>query len=151
MSLYEKTSLIECSLEELYNFHLKMDNLQAISPKGIKVTLLNEGFVPKEGAILRLKTIKNFIPIIWEVKIEKMDAPNLLVDIAMQSPFKSWRHSHVFTQIDENFCELKDVVEYTLPLGFIGSLFDFFVEFELRSMFDFRHLITKQILEDKLC
>ena len=149
MSLYEKTSLIECSLEELYNFHLEMKNLKAISPKGIKVTLLNEGFMPKEGAILRLKTIKNFFPIIWEVRIEKMDAPNLLVDVAMKSPFKSWRHSHVFTQIDENLCELKDVVEYRLPFGFIGSLFNFYIQYELKSMFEFRHLMTQKLLQNK--
>ena len=128
MRIYEKTSLIECSLKKLYDFHLDMKNLKAISPKGIKVTLLNEGFVPKEGAILRLKTVKNFLPIIWEVKIDKMDAPNLLVDVAMKSPFKSWRHSHIFTQVDENICELKDVVEYTLPFGFLGSLFNFFIQ-----------------------
>jgi ligand-binding SRPBCC domain-containing protein len=126
-----------------------MKNLKAISPKGIKVTLLNEGFVPKEGAILRLKTVKNFLPIIWEVKIDKMDAPNLLVDVAMKSPFKSWRHSHIFTQVDENICELKDVVEYTLPFGFLGSLFNFFIQYELRSMFNFRHLITQKLLEGK--
>lgn len=149
MSLYEKTSLIECRLESLYDFHTDMKNLQAISPKGIKVTLLNEGFMPKEGAILRLKTVKNFIPMIWEVRIDKMDAPNLLVDIAMKSPFKSWKHSHIFTQVDENLCELKDVVEYALPFGFIGSLFNFFIQHELRSMFDCRHLITKELLEEK--
>ena len=148
MSFYEKTSLIECNIEALYNFHLDMKNLQAISPEGIKVTLLNEGFVPKEGGVLRLRTVKNFIPMIWEVRIDKMDAPNLLVDVAMKSPFKSWRHSHIFTQIDENLCELKDEVEYTLPFGFIGSLFDFFVQFELESMFNYRHLITQQILEE---
>ncbi|MBT5934890.1 SRPBCC family protein [Sulfurimonas sp.] len=149
MRIYEKTSLIECSLKKLYDFHLDMKNLKAISPKGIKVTLLNEGFVPKEGAILRLKTVKNFLPIIWEVKIDKMDAPNLLVDVAMKSPFKSWRHSHIFTQVDENICELKDVVEYTLPFGFLGSLFNFFIQYELRSMFNFRHLITQKLLEGK--
>lgn len=145
---YEKISLIECSLEDLYNFHLNMNNLKAISPKEIKVRVLNEGFVPKEGAILRLKTIKNFIPIIWEVKIERMEAPNLLVDIAIKSPFKFWRHSHVFTQIDENICELKDVVAYTLPFGFIGALFASFVKNELSLMFDYRHLTTKQLLEN---
>ena len=149
MSLYEKTSQIHCSLEELYRFHTDMKNLQAISPKGIQVTLLNEGFVPKEGGILRLKTVKNFIPIIWEVKIEMMDSPNLLVDIAMKSPFKSWKHSHIFTQIDENLCELKDSIEYKLPFGFIGSLFNFFIQYELESMFTHRHTITKQLLEER--
>ena len=128
-----------------------MKNLQAISPKGIKVTLLNEGLVPKEGAVLKLRTVKNFIPIIWEVKIDTLDAPNLLVDIALKSPFKFWKHSHIFRQIDENHCELKDVVEYTLPFGFINSLFDIFINYELKSMFTFRHKITKELLEDEKC
>ena len=149
MSIYEKTSLIECRVEELFDFHLDTSNLKAISPKGIQVTLLNEGFTPKEGAVLKLKTVKNFIPIIWEVKIDTLKAPNLLVDIALKSPFKSWKHSHVFTQVDENLCELKDVVEYSLPFGFLGSLFDFFVEHELKLMFEFRHKVTKELLEDK--
>ncbi|MDA3907456.1 MAG: hypothetical protein PF437_00055 [Sulfurimonas sp.] len=147
MSIYEKTSLIECGVDELFFFHLDSNNIKAISPKNIQVTLLNEDFVPKEGAILKLRTVKNFIPIIWEVKIEKLDAPNLLVDIAMKSPFKYWKHSHIFTQKDENFCELKDIVEYSLPFGFMNSLFDIFVQYELKSMFEFRHKITKELLE----
>nr|WP_321268171.1 SRPBCC family protein [uncultured Sulfurimonas sp.] len=150
MGIYEKKSLIECKVEDLFNFHLDTNNLKVISPKGVKVTLLNEGFIPKEGAVLRLKTVKNFIPMIWEVKIDRLDAPNLLVDIAMKSPFKKWKHSHIFTQIDENLCELKDVVEYTLPFGFLGSFFDFFIQYELKSMFEFRHKVTKKLLEDTL-
>jgi len=149
VSIYEKTSFIACQAEELFNFHTDTNNLKAISPTNIKVTLLNEGFVPKEGGVLKLRTVKNFIPIIWEVKIETLKSPNLLVDIAMKSPFKSWRHSHIFTQIDENLCELKDRVEYTLPFGFIGSLFNFFVHFELESMFTHRHLTTQKLLEEK--
>jgi ligand-binding SRPBCC domain-containing protein len=148
VNIYEKTSLIECQVQELFDFHLDTNNLKVISPKNIKVTLLNEGFMPKEGAVLKLRTVKNFIPIIWEVKIDTLNAPNLLVDIALKSPFKSWKHSHVFTQIDENLCELKDVVEYSLPFGFVGSLFNFFIHNELKSMFEFRHTITKQVLED---
>lgn len=147
--LYEKSSIIECKTQDLFDFHLDSSNLKAISPKGISVTILNEEFVPKEGAILRLKTVKNFIPIIWEVRIDTLREPNLLVDIAIKSPFKYWKHSHIFTQIDESSCELKDVVEYNLPFGYFGSLFDFYVQNELKAMFEFRHEITKKILEKK--
>lgn len=147
MNIYEKKSLIKCDIQELFNFHLDMDNLYAITPKNINVTLLNEGFIPKEGAVLRLRTVKNFIPIIWEVEIHKLNAPNLLVDVAMKSPFKSWKHSHIFTQVDQDLCELKDVVEYTLPFGFLNSLLNIIVKFELQSMFTYRHTVTKNILE----
>ena len=149
VNIYEKTSLIECQVQDLFDFHLDTNNLKAISPKNIKVTLLNEGFVPKEGAVLKLRTVKNFIPIIWEVKIDTLDAPNLLVDVAMKSPFKSWKHSHIFTQIDKNHCELKDTVEYNLPFGFLNSLFNLFVHYELKAMFEFRHSVTKELLEEK--
>lgn len=148
MRIYEKASLIECSVKELFDFHLDANNLKAISPKGMQVTLLNEGFEPKEGGVLKIRTVKNFIPMVWEVKIETLQAPNLLVDFALKSPFEFWRHSHVFTQVDKNICELKDVVEYSLPFGFIGSLFDFFAQHELKKMFAFRHKVTKQLLEE---
>jgi ligand-binding SRPBCC domain-containing protein len=147
VNTYEKTSLIECKVDELFFFHLDTSNLKAISPKNIKVSLLNEGFVPKEGAVLKLRTVKNFVPIIWEVKIESLDAPNLLVDVAIKSPFKFWKHSHMFKQVDENLCELKDIVEYSLPFGFLGSLFNGFVKKELDSMFEFRHAVTKKMIQ----
>lgn len=114
----------------------------------MEVTLLNENFTPKEGEILRLKTVKNFIPIMWEVKINKLQSPNLLVDLAIKSPFKYWKHSHIFTQKENCFCELKDVVEYEAPFGVIGSIFDFFISYELTKMFEYRHETTKHLLED---
>lgn len=149
MQRYEKKSLICCSSKALYDFHLDVKNLQNISPKDVNVKLLNEDFVPQEGAILRLRTVKNFLPMIWEVKIEKMEEPRLLVDVALHSPFASWRHSHIFTQLNETQCELRDVVEYELPFGLFGRVFHGFVARELEKMFAFRHRVTKEILEEK--
>jgi len=147
--IYEKTSLIECSIEELFEFHLDLTNLQAITPKDTKVTLVGEIFTPKEGDVLRLKTVKNFIPIDWDVLIQKVQKPNILVDLALKSPFSFWEHSHIFTQKENGVCELKDIVEYKAPFGFVGVLFDFFIRYELGKMFTYRHEVTKKILEEK--
>ncbi|MDD2789694.1 MAG: SRPBCC family protein [Sulfurimonas sp.] len=149
MKIYEKTSLIECSLEALFAFHIDTKNLQTISPKNIKVTLLNKDFVAKEGAILKLKTVQNFLPIVWEVKIEKLEKPSLLVDVAIKSPFKFWKHSHIFTQKEDGVCELKDRVQYTLPFGFLNCLLDSFVYHQLEAMFVYRHHVSKELLEAK--
>jgi len=145
---FEKISTINCKIEDLFNFHLDMKNLENITPPNTKVDLINKDFVPHQGGILKIKTVKNFIPTTWEVKIDKIEEPNLLVDIALKSPFKYWKHSHVFTQ-KGNICELKDVVEYELPFGAIGNFFDFFIQKELRDMFDYRHKVTKEILNYK--
>ena len=148
MKTFEKTSLINCSLDELFTFHLDMNNLKAISPLNTEVELLNKDFIPYEGGIAKIRTVKNFIPITWEVKIEKLQSPNLLVDVAIKSPFKYWEHSHVFTK-KGSMCELKDVVRYELPFGKIGELFDFLIKKELTNMFNYRHEITKGLLEKR--
>ncbi|RXJ99398.1 hypothetical protein CRV02_12210 [Arcobacter sp. CECT 8989] len=146
MKKYEKISFIDCTLEELFDFHLDVNNLKAITPDNIEITFLEENFTPKENRILKIKTVKNFLPIRWEVKIEKLQRPNILVDLALKSPFKYWKHSHVFTK-KGNMCELRDVVEYELPFGKVGGLFDFFIKKELDAMFTFRHNKTKKLLE----
>lgn len=146
MKKYEKTSFIDCTLEELFDFHLDVNNLKAITPDNIQITFLEENFTPKEKGVLKIKTVKNFLPIRWEVKIEKLQRPNILVDLALKSPFKYWKHSHVFTK-KGNMCELRDIVEYELPFGKVGGLFDFLIKKELDSMFTFRHNKTKKLLE----
>ncbi|WP_417325489.1 SRPBCC family protein [Halarcobacter sp.] len=146
MKKYEKTSFIDCTLEELFDFHLDVNNLKAITPDNIQITFLEENFTPKEKGVLKIKTVKNFLPIRWEVKIEKLQRPNILVDLALKSPFKYWKHSHVFTK-KGNMCELRDVIEYELPFGKLGELFDFFIKKELDSMFTYRHNKTKKLLE----
>ena len=148
MKTFEKTTLINCDIQKLFDFHIDMKNLEAITPLNMEVEVLNKDFIPHEGGVIKIKSVKNFIPIIWEVKIEKMQSPNILVDIALKSPFKFWEHSHIFTK-KGSLCELKDVIKYKLPFGKIGELFNFFIQKELKAMFDYRHKITKGFLEEK--
>ena len=93
MRSFEKVSIIKnCTIEQLFDFHLDVSNLKKITPPDTKVELLNKDFTPFEGGILDIKTIKNFIPTTWQVKIEKLQKPNLLVDVALKSPFEYWEH-----------------------------------------------------------
>lgn len=149
MQTFEKVSTIKnCTIEQLFDFHLDVSNLKNITPPDTKVELLNKDFIPHEGGVLNIKTVKNFIPTIWQVKIEKLQKPYILVDKAIKSPFEYWEHSHIFTQ-KGNVCQLKDIVKYKLPFGKFGEFFDLFIQVELQNMFDFRHEVTKKILEQQ--
>lgn len=148
MKRFEKSIILNCTLQEVFDFHLDVNNLKRITPPDMKVILLNEVIKVEQGTVLKIKSIKNFIPTYWEVEIKKIDSPNLLVDYAIKSPFKYWEHSHIFTKRG-NQVELKDVVIYKLPFGKLGKLFDFFIKKELEKMFEFRHQITKKILSSK--
>jgi ligand-binding SRPBCC domain-containing protein len=141
-----KKSFINCSVDELFDFHLDTNNIIKIIPKNIEVELLNTDNHTYEDKIIKLKTTRFFVSVYWEVKIEKLEKPNMLVDVAIKSPFVYWKHQHIFTK-KGNVTELKDIIEYKLPFGVIGKLLNIFVDYDIRKMFEFRHLNTKKILE----
>lgn len=143
-----QTSMIKCTLEELFEFHLDSANISKITPKNIKIEILNDDTKTYEGKVVKIKSVKFFIPTYWEVKIEKLYKPHILIDKALKSPFKYWRHQHIFTQKD-NMCELKDIVEYELPFGILGKIVEPFIERDIKNMFLYRHIRTKQLLEKK--
>ncbi|TKI69435.1 SRPBCC family protein [Sulfurimonas crateris] len=149
MKIFEKSSRMECDIEALFDFHLDLNNLKTITPKDTKVTLLEEMFTPKKGDILRLRSAKGFISTTWEVEIRELQRPNLLLDVALKSPFKLWKHSHIFRQLEDGVCELTDRVEYELPFGIFGALFYPVTQKELDKLFTYRHDVTRDILETK--
>lgn len=148
MQTFIKSSYINCDTKSLFDFHLDTNNLTKITPTNIKVELLTKNFKPVVSQVLKIKSTKYFIPMMWEVKIEKIEEPNLLVDIALKSPFKFWEHKHIFIN-HGNFSELKDVIIFKMPFGILGDLLSFFVKKDLQNMFDYRHKITKNILENR--
>ena len=141
-----KSTFIKCTQEELFDFHMDSNNITKITPPNTKVELLNDDGQTYEKKIVKIKTTKFFIPTYWEVKIEKLQKPNILVDIAVKSPFKYWKHQHIFTK-KGSICELKDIVEYELPFGIFGKIVAPFIELDIKNMFDYRHKQTKKIIE----
>lgn len=146
MKTLEFKTLINTTDDKLFEFHTDSNNIKEITPSNTKVELLNEDTSTFLNKIIKIKTTKFFISTYWEVKIEKLDYPNILIDIALKSPFKFWRHQHIFTQ-QNNQCELKDIIEFELPFGILGKLFEPFIELDIRNMFEYRHKKTKEIFE----
>ncbi|MGE4462224.1 MAG: hypothetical protein AB7D49_07305 [Arcobacter sp.] len=148
MQTFIKSSYINCDIKSLFDFHIDTNNIKKITPTDTKVELLTKDFKPQISEILKIKSTKYFIPMLWEVKIEKIDEPSLLVDVALKSPFAFWEHKHIFIK-HGNISELKDVITFNMPLGIFGKLFEWFVRNDLQKMFDYRHKITKEILENR--
>jgi len=143
-----QSTFIKCTLEELFNFHLDTNNIKLITPKHTKVELINYEEKTYEGKIIKLKTTRAFIPINWIVKIEKYQYPNLMVDVAIKSPFAFWEHQHIFTQ-KGNKCELKDAIKYEPPFGILGKFIAPLLKKDIINMFEYRHKQTKLLLENK--
>jgi len=146
MEHFEKETLLKCRQEEAFAFHLDPQNLTKISPPWIKTQLLAPISEIHRGTIIDVRATRMYMPMIWKVWIEKLEAPSIIVDEAVHSPFAYWSHTHHFKDSKKGTIMI-DSIDFKMPLGFVGALFAGFVKKDLDKMFTFRHQETKKLLE----
>lgn len=136
-----------CSVEALYAFHSDTNNLAAITPPGITVNILELPADPVSGSRAVLEIKRGFLGFRWELCFESVEPPNRIVDVALRSPFASFKHEHMFIPLQEGQSLLIDRVTFALPLGWLGRRFEWLVARDLEAMFSYRHAKTAAILE----
>ncbi|HEY9129849.1 MAG TPA: SRPBCC family protein, partial [Sulfurovum sp.] len=124
-----------CSVETLFEFHADTKNLPLITPKDTSVDILKLETPLKEGNNATLRIKKGWLSFVWELTFEKVNYPNLIVDIATRSPFKLFRHEHHFIEMDGSHSILRDVVTFTLPFEPLSSIVVWFVKRDMKQMF----------------
>jgi ligand-binding SRPBCC domain-containing protein len=72
----------------------------------------------------------------------------MFADRQVQGPFASWYHRHYCLDDGQGGTLLRDEVDYDPPLGILGRLLAGpMVKAKLEKMFQYRHEITRQIVE----
>ena len=94
--------------------------------------------------MLRIK--KGWFSFVWELTFEKVNYPDLIVDVAIRSPFKFFRHEHHFIEVNATNSILRDVVTFNLPFDTLSSLAAWFVKRYMLQMFSYRHQKTKEAI-----
>jgi ligand-binding SRPBCC domain-containing protein len=128
------------SIEQAWGFFSDPKNLVKITPSYLKFEILSE--LPSKiyaGELIeyRVRPLLG-IPLTWVTKISHVEEPMLFVDMQIIGPYKIWHHEHHFKEIDGGI-EMKDIVSYLLPFGFIGELFNpIIVRPRLNDIFNFR-------------
>jgi ligand-binding SRPBCC domain-containing protein len=142
-SLFERSVRLEASPAEVYAFHEDPRNITKISPPSLKVERV-ECKVPACVGDEFLLRIRQFgLPLEWIGFWEEAVPNERLVDGAKKSPFRHWRHHHLFKS-DADGTVMTDRVEYALPFGVIGLLLDLTVmRVVFTAMFIARHRATK--------
>jgi ligand-binding SRPBCC domain-containing protein len=86
----------------------------------------------------------------WIARITEFEWNHHFADVQEKGPFKSWHHRHEFLAESRGGVDgtlVRDVVEYEVGLGFLGSLANLlFVERQMRGTF----LARQKILPDLL-
>lgn len=138
---------IDCDVQSLFDFHADTANLPRITPPDTRVDILHLDTPLREDGQVRLRIKKGPLAFIWELFFERVEAPSVIIDVATRSPFKSFRHEHRFESIDERTSLLRDIVTFSLPFGLLSRPVEWFITYDMKKMFAYRHKKTKESLE----
>lgn len=112
-------------IDAVFAFHLDPRNAARISPRGLRVVSVEAPEQVRAGDEVRIAVRPlPFVTQRWRVRIDRVEAPVAVVDVALAGPFPAWRHEHLFAVAGEGRTLLTDHVTYRLPLGALGRLAD---------------------------
>lgn len=151
MKLYSltRTQQLNISLEEAWEFFSNPSNLKEITPSWLGFEITSN--IPQKiysGLLISYQVTPVLgITTPWVTEILQIKEPYFFVDEQKIGPYHFWRHQHIFKEMP-NGVQIKDVVNYALPMSFLGELMHaLVVEKQLKEIFDFRY----KVLEQKFC
>jgi len=144
---------VNSGLDDVWKFYTNIRHLEIVSPKEIKLNIMQvSDEVLKEGTVAGLSG-KLIIATKWYSKITYFGKYQYIDEMIQNEnnmpPFKKWKHTHIFKEIDSYKTKVIDKIEFAMPYGFLGNILDFYIIFKLRKIFEYRKIATKKYLENK--
>ena len=109
-------------LPAVFDFFSRAENLERLTPPWMHFRILTPlPIAMKPGATIAYSLRVRGIPLRWLTEIELWNPPSEFVDVQAKGPYKLWRHTHRFSEVDGGTLVV-DHVEYELPFGILGRL-----------------------------
>lgn len=153
MKLYklETTQHVKASLEDCWEFFSSPANLKEITPDymGFEIidTIEDKMYA---GQIIQYYVRPMFgVPLKWVTEITQVKDKEFFIDEQRFGPYKLWHHKHFFKEVNSGV-EMRDIVHYGLPLGFLGRLaHSIFIKKQLKTIFDYRFQKVNELFNAK--
>lgn len=137
------SSLINASVETVWQFHERPDILDLLTPPWQPVTIVRREGGLGVGAISEFRLSLAGIPIPWIATHIECKPNQLFVDEQTKGPMESWIHRHEFSR-ENGKTKLTDAIAYEIPGGWLSELLlGWWVDARLKDMFRYRHQVTK--------
>jgi ligand-binding SRPBCC domain-containing protein len=136
----ERTQVVPRSLDETFKFLSDPRNLKRLTPPAMQFKFLsNPPKAVQPGAAIDYQIRLYGVPVHWRTRIDIVEPPHRFVDFQEKGPYALWRHRHTFRDLGGGNTEMKDRVEYAMPLGPLGEVaYHLFVARSLTQIFDYR-------------
>ena len=137
---HRATQKLPISVSEAWNFLSNPKNLKTITPDYMGFNIVSGADRPMfAGQIIQyIVTPVLGIKTKWVTEITHVEDGRYFVDEQRFGPYSLWHHKHFIHEIDGGV-EMEDIIDYKLPLGFLGQLaHPFLVKPKLKEIFDYR-------------
>jgi uncharacterized protein (TIGR01777 family) len=139
LPLYERQSLIEAPVEEVFQWHTRPGALERLTPSWEKVKVISaEGGIQNGGqTVLEMQTgpFKRQ----WTALHRDYVEGKQFRDEQIKGPFAEWVHTHLFTAQTSDTSFMKDHVEYERPFGANTGVLREWLDRKIDRLFRFRH------------
>jgi ligand-binding SRPBCC domain-containing protein len=134
--------------EVVFAFFADASNLEAITPPFLRFRILTPTPIEmRTGTRIDYALSLFGFPLRWRSRITAWEPGSRFVDEQEAGPYAIWRHTHEF-ECQGQSTIVHDTVEYSLPLGLLGSLVHaLIVERTLDRIFDFRRDAIRRLLD----
>jgi ligand-binding SRPBCC domain-containing protein len=124
---------------EAFEFFADARNLEAVTPPWLRFRVVTpEPIVMGVGTVIEYRLRLHGLPVRWLARIEVWEPGRHFVDAQLDGPYRLWRHIHTFEPCEAGTL-MRDVVEYALPYGPLGTLAHVtLVRRDLDRIFEFR-------------
>ena len=145
---FVKETRIAAPPAQVFAFHESPGALQRLTPPWEKVELVEGGESIRPGSRVVLRTKLGPLALTWVAEHTEYEAGRMFADTQRSGPFASWYHRHLFLDDGQGGTVLRDEVDYEPPFGGLGRrLAGGFLEKKLSKLFDYRHDVTKRVVE----
>jgi ligand-binding SRPBCC domain-containing protein len=136
----ERIQIVQRPIVETFRFFADPHNLQRLTPAFLQFKFLEPPpEVMHPGTAIDYQIRLYGVPVHWRTRIEIVEPPTKFVDVQEKGPYALWRHSHIFKDVGGGATEVKDRVEYAMPLGPLGEIaYHLFVARSLAQIFEYR-------------
>ncbi len=121
MAIFEESILLPIPRPVLFDFLSKPANVAKVTSSAVGLKFKEAPEIVTTGSRISIQMV-----VMGQVQnaiheIAEFAHPELIVEVQLEGPMKSWRHEHRFEEVGDQ-TRMIDVIDYTKPGGIVGLL-----------------------------
>jgi uncharacterized protein len=146
-SVLERATRLPFPAAAVFGWHERPGAFERLTPPWERATVLERSDGIHDGGRVVLK-VDTPVPLRWVARHVDYERDRQFADEQVEGPFARWRHLHRFDPDGPDACVMTDRIEYSPPLGAVGTAADpLLIRPRLERLLAYRHELVRRDLE----